>query len=40
MVESAAEMRVRERSEASVIRYQLLVIGYLGNFAGCGLFYS
>jgi len=28
MVESAAEMRVRERSEASVIRYQLLVLGY------------
>ncbi len=28
MVESAAEMRVRKRSEASVIRYQLLVLGY------------
>ena len=38
MVESAAEMRVRKRSEASVIRYQLLVIGYLGNFAVCCLF--
>ena len=28
MVESATEMCVRERSEASVIRYQLLVLGY------------